>query len=213
MINSELLEIVSKAKEEGNLDDIFNWASDHQWGDMTKEEADLIVESSWIVYKNEKTEDYKQDRQFLGSTLEAVVEWAMESETTINLLLDDNLDLLIGRCSEFNDMLELMNVAVAIRRAGYIDQYKRLSNVWMERVDTEWGWDNDGAVPGIGQILSQHDLTVEQANKIFSIAEAKCAKRALKDIKEDFTWRGEVNEGEYGAFHKDGNWSHSTMVN
>ena len=81
----------------------------------------------------------------------------------------------------------------------------------IEKANSEWGWSDLDHEAGIKQILTQHDLTKEDAKQILKIAQENSTKKVLKDITREYEWRSEAEPDDYGSFHDRADWTTSSM--
>lgn len=205
--------IMNHTSENVDFGPVFSWASDNQYGDMTKAEAETIISAAWDFFEKTKNNDYDARRQYIGSALYCVVEWARDEEIEVDLKLEENFDDYIQRCLRNDDIVEAMNFAQYVRDNGDISYYKKVVPLMVDRANSEWGWSDENNEPGIKQILFLHDLTKDEANQLLEIAKAHSSKRVLKEIMLDYERRAESEPGEYGSFHADSSWTISTMTN
>ena len=155
--------------------------------------------------------EYDPDQQYFASTLRVVVEWAADEGVAVNLKLNGNFDAYVSRCIENNDIVEAMNFGLCVRLNGDVNFYKKLMPSMLEKANSDWGWSDLDHEAGIKQILSQHDLTKEDAKLIFEIAQENCSKKVLKDITREYEWRSEAEPDDYGSFHDSADWTISSM--
>ena len=206
-------QVLNDTSEEVDFGPVFSWASDNQYGDMTKADAETIISAAWNFFEKTKNTDYDSRRQYIASALYCVIEWAKDEEIEIDLKLEQNFDDYIQRCLQNDDIVEAMNFAQYVRDNGDIAHYKKAMPLIIDRANSEWGWSDEYNEPGIKQIFCLHDLTKDDANQLLEIAKANSSKRVLKEIMSDYEWRAESQAGEYGSFHTDSSWTISTMLN
>ncbi|MDA9304336.1 hypothetical protein N9Q20_00350 [Amylibacter sp.] len=207
----KLDDVIAYAQENGDISAIFLWADEYQYEGMQKADADKIINALWSVFDKVKGGEYDPNQQYLASALRVIVEWAADQGEAVDLNLHDNFDAYVSRCIENDDMVEAMNLGLCVRLNGDINFYKKLAPSMIEKANSEWGWSDLDHEAGIKQILTQHDLTKEDAKQILKIAQENSTKKVLKDITREYEWRSEAWPDDYGSFHDRADWTTSSM--
>ena len=207
----KLDDVIAYAQENGDISPIFLWADEYQYEGMQKADADKIISALWSVFGKVKGGEYDPNQQYLASALRVIVEWAADQGEPVDLKLHDNFDAYVSRSIENDDIVEAMNFGLCVRLNGDVNFYKKLAPSMLEKANSEWGWSDLDHEAGIKQILSQHDLTKEDAKLIFEIAQENCSKKVLKDITREYEWRSEAEPDDYGSFHDSADWTISSM--
>mgnify|MGYP000858959593 CR=1 FL=1 len=207
----KLDDVIVYAQENGDISSIFLWVDEYQYEGMQKADANKIISALWSVFDKVKDDEYDPNQQYLASALRVVVEWAADQDEAVDLNLHGNFDAYVSRCIENNDIVEAMNFGLCVRLNGDVNFYKKLVPSMLEKANSDWGWSDLDHEAGIKQILTQHDLTKEDAKLIFEIAQANCSKKVLKDISREYEWRSEAEPGDFGSFHNSVDWTISSM--